>query len=91
MYITFIGWPISFIFPLVPPKNIPISSSKSNLLIIEKIGASLLGGLIYPRGLIISYPLTTIELERPWYPTGRCLQFSYIALSGPEINLKYLI
>ena len=42
-----------------------------------------LSSVTCPLGLRISVPEITTEEALPWYPTGRCNQLGYKALSGP--------
>lgn len=77
-WVTLIGLPSSFPFPI----KAPTSSSKSSLFHSLQVGV-LPSADTCPLGLRISVPLSTTDEALPWYPTGRWSQFGCNALSGP--------
>jgi hypothetical protein len=73
------GLPRGFDFPTKKA----VSNSKSRSLHLSKIGGSASFGLVCPMGRRTGVPETTIDDERPWYPTGKYFQLGMRALSLP--------
>src|SRR5438067_2455071 len=84
---TAIGSPSAF----PSPTTNAISSSKSSFRDGPNVGRSISGGLVCPRGRRIGVPLTTTELERPLYATGRCSQFGSSAFLGSRNIVPTLV
>ncbi len=62
-----------------PPMKKAISNSKSSKLVgpktLPKLGSAL-SFCSWPQGLWTSVPEGNVVEERPWYPTGRCIQLA---------------
>ena len=70
------------------PTKKAVSNSKSKSLHLSNIGGSVSLGLVWPIGRRTGVPETTIDEDRPWYPTGKYFQLGISAFSLP---LFYII